>query len=166
MVSHDRHLLRATTEQFIIVEGGRLREFDGDLDEYKDWLLQTKMAKPAAAAPAAANAAPSTGAVEETPLSATDRKEQKRLEAEQRQRLSAQRKPLENRLKKVETAMAQRSEQKAKIDAALADPAIYEAENKPKLKTLLADQVECSKELEQLEGEWLELQEQLEALAA
>jgi ATP-binding cassette subfamily F protein 3 len=62
--------------------------------------------------------------------------------------------------------MAQRSEQKAAIDAALADPSIYEAENKPKLKTLLADQVECSKELEQLEGEWLELQEQLEALAA
>jgi ATP-binding cassette subfamily F protein 3 len=162
VVSHDRHLLRATTEQFIIVENGRLREFDGDLDDYKDWLLQTKMAKPAAASiapPAGAAAA----AVETSPV---DRKEQKRLEAEQRQRLSTQRKPLENRLKKVEAAMAQRSEQKAAIDAALADPAIYEAENKPKLKTLLADQVECSKELEQLEGEWLELQEQLEALAA
>jgi len=163
VVSHDRHLLRATTEQFIIVENGRLREFDGDLDEYKDWLLQTKLAKPAAASSAAPAAAGQPAAAEASPL---DRKEQKRLEAEQRQRLSAQRKPLENRLKKVEAAMAQRSEQKAAIDAALADPAIYEAENKPKLKTLLADQVECSKELEQLEGEWLELQEQLEALAA
>jgi ATP-binding cassette, subfamily F, member 3 len=159
VVSHDRHLLRATTEQFIIVENGRLREFDGDLDDYKDWLLQTKLAKPADAVPAAA-AAGGSGAAP------ADRKEQKRLEAEQRQRLSAQRKPLENRLKKVETAMAQRSEQKAAIDAALADPAIYEADNKPKLKTLLADQVECSRELEQLEAEWLELQEQLEALAA
>ena len=162
VVSHDRHLLRATTEQFIIVENGRLREFDGDLDEYKDWLLQTKLAKPAAAA----GAAPAAGQPAAAEASPVDRKEQKRLEAEQRQRLSAQRKPLENRLKKVEAAMAQRSEQKATIDAALADPAIYEAENKPKLKTLLADQVECSKELEQLEGEWLELQEQLEALAA
>ena len=162
VVSHDRHLLRATTEQFIIVENGRLREFDGDLDEYKDWLLQTKLAKPAAAA----SAAPAAGQPAAAEASPVDRKEQKRLEAEQRQRLSAQRKPLENRLKKVEAAMAQRSEQKATIDAALADPAIYEAENKPKLKTLLADQVECSKELEQLEGEWLELQEQLEALAA
>jgi len=161
VVSHDRHLLRATTEQFIIVENGRLREFDGDLDDYKDWLLQTKAAKPATvAAPAAGGAA---AAVETSPA---DRKEQKRLEAEQRQRLSAQRKPLENRLKKVEAAMAQRSEQKAAIDAALADPAIYEADNKPRLKALLADQVECSKELEQLEAEWLELQEQLEALAA
>jgi len=165
VVSHDRHLLRATTEQFIIVESGRLREFDGDLDEYKDWLLQTKLAKPASANNGA-SAAGTPAAPAAADLSPADRKEQKRQEAEQRQRMSAQRKPLENRLKKVEAAMAQRNEQKAKIDAALADPAIYEADHKPKLKTLLADQVECSKDLEQLEGEWLELQEQLEALAA
>jgi len=175
VVSHDRHLLRATTEQFIIVESGRLREFDGDLDDYKDWLFQTKLAKPAAgAAPGASAAAASVaaqaggddGAGDAAPMSAADRKEQKRLEAEQRQRLSAQRKPLENRLKKVEDLMAKRSTQKSGIDAALADPAIYDTENKPKLKTLLADQVECTKELEALEGEWLELHEQLEALAA
>jgi len=180
VVSHDRHLLRATTEQFIIVENGRLREFDGDLDDYKDWLLQTKLAKPAPGATPAGGGAGNTGgasvnnaagsaaggADEIAPMSAAERKEQKRLEAEQRQRMSAQRKPLENRLKKVEEQMSRRSAQKADIDAALADPAIYEAENKPKLKTLLADQVDCTKELEALEGEWLELQEQLEALAA
>jgi ATP-binding cassette subfamily F protein 3 len=164
VVSHDRHLLRATTEQFIIVENGRLREFDGDLDDYKEWLFQTKLAKPAAGTtPAAAGSVAATPSVAASPA---DRKEQKRLEAEQRQRLSAQRKPLENRLKKVEDLMSKRSTQKSDIDAALADPAIYDAENKPKLKTLLADQVECARELEALEGEWLELHEQLEALAA
>jgi ATP-binding cassette subfamily F protein 3 len=164
VVSHDRHLLRATTEQFIIVENGRLREFDGDLDDYKEWLFQTKLAKPAAGTtPAAAGSVAATPSVAASPA---DRKEQKRLEAEQRQRLSAQRKPLENRLKKVEDLMSKRSSQKSDIDAALADPAIYDAENKPKLKTLLADQVECARELEALEGEWLELHEQLEALAA
>jgi len=170
VVSHDRHLLRATTEQFIIVESGRLREFDGDLDDYKDWLFQTKLAKPApgaaAAAAAAAGSAAAGAEADALPMSAAERKEQKRLEAEQRQKLSAQRKPLENRLKKVDEQMARRSAQKADIDTALADPAIYDADNKPKLKTLLADQVECTKELEALEGEWLELQEQLEALAA
>jgi ATP-binding cassette subfamily F protein 3 len=164
VVSHDRHLLRATTEQFIIVENGRLREFDGDLDDYKEWLFQTKLAKPAAGTtPAAAGSVAATPSVAASPA---DRKEQKRLEAEQRQRLSAQRKPLENRLKKVEDLMSKRSTQKSDIDAALADPAVYDAENKPKLKTLLADQVECARELEALEGEWLELHEQLEALAA
>jgi ATP-binding cassette subfamily F protein 3 len=175
VVSHDRHLLRATTEQFIIVESGRLREFDGDLDDYKDWLFQTKLAKPVpgatpGAAATASNGAATVGgdseAAEAVPLSAAERKEQKRLEAEQRQRISAQRKPLENRLKKVEEQMSKRSAQKADIDTALADPAIYDADNKPKLKSLLADQVECTKELEALEGEWLELHEQLEALAA
>jgi ATP-binding cassette subfamily F protein 3 len=164
VVSHDRHLLRATTEQFIIVESGRLREFDGDLDDYKEWLFQTKLAKPAAGTtPAAVGSVAATPSVAASPA---DRKEQKRLEAEQRQRLSAQRKPLENRLKKVEDLMSKRSTQKSDIDAALADPAIYDTENKPKLKTLLADQVECARELEALEGEWLELHEQLEALAA
>jgi ATP-binding cassette subfamily F protein 3 len=40
LVSHDRHLLRATTEKLLIVAGGTVREFDGDLDDYRDWLLK------------------------------------------------------------------------------------------------------------------------------
>jgi len=47
LVSHDRHLLRATTEQFMIVAGGRLQPFDGDLDDYRDWLLNPEKKKPA-----------------------------------------------------------------------------------------------------------------------
>ena len=42
LVSHDRHLLRATTDQFLIVADGRLQPFDGDLDDYRDWLFKTK----------------------------------------------------------------------------------------------------------------------------
>ena len=49
LVSHDRHLLRATTDQFIIVADGELKPFDGDLDDYKDWLLQNKLATAEAA---------------------------------------------------------------------------------------------------------------------
>jgi energy-coupling factor transporter ATP-binding protein EcfA2 len=45
VVSHDRHLLRATTDEFIIVADGRLQPFDGDLDDYKDWLFKTKLGK-------------------------------------------------------------------------------------------------------------------------
>jgi ATP-binding cassette, subfamily F, member 3 len=40
LVSHDRHLLRATTEKLLIVAEGTLREFDGDLDDYRNWLLK------------------------------------------------------------------------------------------------------------------------------
>ncbi|KAG0161829.1 hypothetical protein DFQ30_005360, partial [Apophysomyces sp. BC1015] len=40
LVSHDRHLLRATTDQFMLVAKHRIQPFDGDLDDYRDWLLQ------------------------------------------------------------------------------------------------------------------------------
>ena len=48
LVSHDRHLLRASTDQFIIVADGQVRPFDGDLDDYKAWLYQTKLSAKAA----------------------------------------------------------------------------------------------------------------------
>ena len=48
LVSHDRHLLRATTDQFLIVADGSLQPFDGDLDDYRDWLLKSKREKPEA----------------------------------------------------------------------------------------------------------------------
>ncbi|WP_338764706.1 ATP-binding cassette domain-containing protein [Massilia sp. METH4] len=171
VVSHDRHLLRATTDQFIIVADGRLQPFDGDLDDYKDWLFKTKLGKGTDVLPAAGKehktAYPSTSPVAPPPAApGIDKREQKRLEAEQRQKLSAQRKPIENKIKRLEEQIAKRNAQKAEVDAQLLDPAIYEAANKPKLKTLLADQAFYTKDLEQLEEEWLALQEQLEALAA
>jgi ATP-binding cassette subfamily F protein 3 len=179
VVSHDRHLLRATTDEFIIVADGRLQPFDGDLDDYKDWLFKTKLgkaneaaglpakdkdkdkdkgvAKPAPAVPAPAVAAP---------LAVGDRKEQKRLDAEERQRVAALKKPIENRIKRLEEQMAKLNARKTVIDARLLEPAVYEADKKDELKTLVADQAFLVRDLAQLETEWLELQEQLEGLAA
>jgi ATP-binding cassette subfamily F protein 3 len=53
LVSHDRHLLRATTEQFLIVANGTLQPFDGDLDDYRDWLLKRDVKPLPAKKPAA-----------------------------------------------------------------------------------------------------------------
>jgi len=39
VVAHDRHLLAATTDSFLLVDGGRVTPFDGDLDDYRDWVL-------------------------------------------------------------------------------------------------------------------------------
>ncbi|WEF33720.1 ATP-binding cassette domain-containing protein [Pseudoduganella chitinolytica] len=168
VVSHDRHLLRATTDQFIIVADGKLQPFDGDLDDYKDWLFQTKLGKGTDVLPAAGKdnktTYPSTSPVAPPAAAPTVDKRDKRQEAEARQRLSAQRKPIENKIKKLEEQIAKRNAQKADVDAQLLEPGIYDAANKPKLKTLLADQAFYTKDLEQLEGEWLALQEQLEAL--
>ncbi|WP_374359812.1 ATP-binding cassette domain-containing protein [Pseudoduganella danionis] len=185
VVSHDRHLLRATTDQFIIVADGKLQPFDGDLDDYKDWMMQTKLGKgtdvlpaagkanqtdypvtsPVAAAPAPAPAAAAAASAAAAPATTFQTKEQKRQAAEDRQRLSAQRKPLEQKLKKVDEQMAKRSTQKSQIEAQLAEPDIYDAANKPRLIKLLAEQTDVTRELGELESEWLSLHEQLEALA-
>jgi ATP-binding cassette subfamily F protein 3 len=168
VVSHDRHLLRATTDQFIIVADGQLQPFDGDLDDYKDWLFQTKLGKGTDVLPAAGKANktefPVASPVAPPSAPVVDRKDQKRQAAEDRQRLAALRKPLEQKIKRLDDQIAKRSTQKSEVDALLADAAIYEPANKARLKQALADQSFFTKDLAQLEGEWLELQEQLEAL--
>jgi ATP-binding cassette subfamily F protein 3 len=160
VVSHDRHLLRATTDQFIIVADGRLQPFDGDLDDYKDWLFQTKLKADGAASAPLPSSAPAAAAP------AVDRKEQKRLEAEERQRMAALKKPIENRIKRLEEQMAKLNAKKADVDARLLEPGIYEADKKEELKNLVADQAFLTRDLGNLENEWLELQEQLESLVA
>jgi ATP-binding cassette subfamily F protein 3 len=111
LVSHDRHLLRATTEEFLIVADGSLKPFDGDLDDYRDWLFKTKLAiakpaKPTKPGKVEAEPVVQIQAAPEPILSTTERKEQKRQEAEARQRASAQKKPIETRIKRLEEKMA------------------------------------------------------------
>jgi ATP-binding cassette subfamily F protein 3 len=159
VVAHDRALLSAATDQWMLVADGRVQPFDGDLDDYKEWLLKTKLnpSQPAPKLPEPKKAEPV--------LPAADRREQKRAEAEQRQKASAARKPLESRIKRLEEQMAKLNAKKAAIDARLADPSIYDEANKEALKTLLADQAYVGRELAQIEAEWLEKQQELEQLA-
>ncbi len=174
LVSHDRHLLRATTEEFLIVADGSLKPFDGDLDDYRDWLFKTKLAvaKPAKPGKAVKVEEPVARiqqseireSAPEPVLSTAERKEQKRQEAEARQRASAQKKPIETRIKRLEEKMAKATARKSEIDAHLADPAIYAEDKKEAVKAHLFEQATLARELEQLESEWLEQQAELEAL--
>ncbi|MDB5906279.1 MAG: transporter [Massilia sp.] len=170
VVSHDRHLLRATTDQFIIVADGKLQPFDGDLDDYKDWLFQTKLGKGTSVLPAAGKenktAFPAASVVAPPAAPVVNAKDQKRAEAEQRLKLAALKKPLEGKIKRLEEQIAKRNGQKSEVDARLNEPGAYDAANKAKLKLLLADQAFFTKDLAQLEAEWMELQEQLEGIAA
>src|SRR5919201_1645450 len=133
LVSHDRHLLRATTEKLLIVANGALREFDGDLDDYRDWLLK-RDAAPKAAKPQKPAAAPKAR--------------------------PTNKKPLEARIKRLEEIMSRLSAQKASIEARLADPALYQ--DQEALKALLQDQAYVAREIEQVESEWLKKQAELE----
>ncbi|MDI3292840.1 ATP-binding cassette domain-containing protein [Janthinobacterium tructae] len=168
VVSHDRHLLRATTDEFIIVADGKLQPFDGDLDDYKDWLFKTKLGKGTDVLPAAGKANktdfPVVSPVAVAAAAPAAPVRDKRQEAEDRQKAAALRKPIENKIKRQEEQIAKRNAQKAETEAKLGESTIYDAANKAKLKQLLADQTFFTKDLAQLEAEWLDLQDQLEKL--
>ncbi|WP_322069327.1 ATP-binding cassette domain-containing protein [Paraburkholderia bannensis] len=162
LVSHDRHLLRATTDQFMLVAKHRLQPFDGDLDDYRDWLLQHAAEQRAAlkaATGGTANAA--SGA---TADDAMNRKEQRRQEAETRQRLGHLKKPLQQKIAKIEKEMDALNAEKGTLDAYVADPASYEPAQKSKLTESIRRQAEVQGRLEALEADWLEAHEELEQI--
>jgi ATP-binding cassette subfamily F protein 3 len=156
LVSHDRHLLRTTVDDFWIVADGQVQEFDGDLEDYRDWLT-ARSANMRAQARNESNGPSSEN-------TAVDRREQRRYEAQERQRMAELRKPLETRLKKVETGMDKAALRLATLDALIADPEFYSDDRRDERISVLAEHGELSKRHLELEEEWLELQEQIEAL--
>ncbi|WP_035058677.1 ATP-binding cassette domain-containing protein [Andreprevotia chitinilytica] len=149
LVSHDRHLLRATVDDFWLIEAGRVRPFDGDLDDYSRYSQEKRS---------------SEATVLRSSDAQGDRKAQKREEAEARQKLAVARKPLEKQLAKVEKTLPPKQAEHAELTAQLQDAALYEIERKTELQTILAREAVLKAEIEALEGEWLELCEQLETL--
>jgi ATP-binding cassette subfamily F protein 3 len=163
LVSHDRHLLRASTDQFMLVAKHRLQPFDGDLDDYRDWLLQ-HAAETRAAAKAASQAGGLAENMREGEASAGNRKDQRRQEAEARQKLAQLKKPLQSRIAKLEKEMDALNAEKAVLDAFVAAPESYETAMKAKLTDALKRQAEVQARLEALEAEWLDAQEELEQI--
>ncbi len=154
LVSHDRHLLRTTVDSFWIVADGSVLEFEGDLEDYRSWLNErTANQREEARRQAAAAEAP------------VDRKAQRRQEAEERQRLSALRKPIEASVKKLETRMERDRKRLDELDALIADPEFYSDSRREERLAVLAEHGELSKRMDALEEEWLLLQEELEGLA-
>ncbi|MFY2817837.1 ABC-F family ATP-binding cassette domain-containing protein [Achromobacter xylosoxidans] len=154
LVSHDRHLLRTTVDSFWIVADGAVREFDGDLEDYRDWLAARNAGERAEAARENA----------ENGEAVVDRKAQRRAEAEQRQRLSALRKPLEAKLAKVEAEMEKLRAKLQALDAVIADPDLYSDARRAKRQKVMAEHGEHGKRMETLEEQWLELQGSLEEI--
>ncbi|WP_341936652.1 ATP-binding cassette domain-containing protein [Marinimicrobium sp. C2-29] len=145
LVSHDRHLLRNTVDQFLLVADGRVADFDGDLDDYYRWLLQRRLddnAEEKAAAPAPKE----------------DKKALRQEAAARRQ----QRKPLRDKLKKLERDMERLTRELGELENKMADPDLYDEANKQELQKLLRSQGECQSQLEECEEQWLELTEELE----
>ncbi len=153
IVSHDRHLLRSTVNEFYLVHDGKVEEFNGDLEDYQKWLNELN-----AQLEYAKKADNSTACNNEN--SAVNRKEQKRQEAELRQQAA----PLRKRLTQLEKELEKLTASLTTLEETLVSPEIYDAENKAKLTDTLAKQVATKRQLEEVEMEWLEVQEQLEVL--
>ncbi len=143
LVSHDRHLLRTVADELYIVHAGRVAPFDGDLDDYARWLTDS----------ASAAVKDSPGAV-----GAESRKERKRLEAAERNRLS----PLRAAVAGAERELERLHGELADLQAALAAPEIYSPEAKGRLQELLARQASLARATEAAEAAWLEHSEKLE----
>jgi ATP-binding cassette, subfamily F, member 3 len=158
LVSHDRHLLRATTDQFMLVAKHRLQPFDGDLDDYRDWLLQHAAEQRAALKQDAAASA--DGAAD----AGVNRKEQRRQEAELRQKLAHLKKPLQAKIGKIEKEMDALNAEKGTLDTFVADPKSYEPEQKTRLTDAIRRQAEVLARLESLEADWLDAHDELEQI--
>lgn len=148
IVSHDRHLLRNTVNEFLLVADGKVSEFDGDLEDYYKWLLQQRQAQAAAEEKYAP--------VNENKV---DKKAQRQQSAAQRQQL----KPLTNKLKNIESQMEKLQTKLADIETQLSDTSIYDDKNKATLQQLLLDQAKLQQELETTEENWLLISEEIEA---
>lgn len=152
VVSHDRHLLRATTDDLYLVHDGSVDVFPGDLEDYQQWLsdLQKQQTQN--------EAAPK----QDNGNSAQARKDQKRREAE----LRTQTQPLRKEIEKLEKQMAKWQAQLADAEHLLADSALYEHSRKADLTAALQKQAESKSALEEVEMAWLDAQEKLEAMLA
>jgi len=149
LVSHDRALLRASCDQFILVADGKAEVFDGDLEDYSQWLNEQRLKEKQAA----------QSQVPDKP-NKNDRAQSK---AERQARIT-ERRPLLKELEQVERNMAQMQADKKICDERLNDPELYNAADKTELQQLLKTQAELAGKLEVAEERWLELHEQLEAM--
>jgi ATP-binding cassette subfamily F protein 3 len=144
LVSHDRHLLRTVADEFYIVHDGRAAAFDGDLEDYAQWLMA---ADSAAAEPAARK-----------PATTEARRQRKREEAERRNSLS----PLRAAVAKCEAELERLARERSRVQASLEAPEIYADSNKKRLGKLLEEQAQLARQTGMAEGAWVAATESLE----
>ncbi len=148
LVSHDRHLLRSTADELWLVADGRVRVFDGDLDDYSNWL----------AAQRSSAAAPSPG---------KQAKREDRAQAQAgRQAQLSERRTLQKEVQKIERQIDNWQAELALLETRLADPALYAASDQMLLQTLQQKKGELVRSIGQTEERWLTVQAELERLPA
>jgi ATP-binding cassette subfamily F protein 3 len=148
IVSHDRTLLRSACDSFLLVGSGSVTPFDGDLDDYAAWLGKSGKAR----------AAPDS----DTTTAAPSRQEQRRLDAEARNRLT----PLRNEQRRIEGQLEKLGAERVRLEAELADPATYTTKPAEEGRKLTLRHMDVMREIGTLEERWLEVMSELEQRSA
>ncbi len=150
IVSHDRHLLRASCDRLQLVIDGRVRDFDDDLDAYPAWLARQRQA---ATRPTEADRPPARERAE-------DRRQRRRREAEQRARLQ----PLKRRMEACEARLERLQTELKQLETTLADPALYTPDRREALTPLQQERARLAREIEDAELDWLRAADALETM--
>ncbi|WP_294352153.1 ABC-F family ATP-binding cassette domain-containing protein [uncultured Sphingomonas sp.] len=142
IVSHDRHMLEMTADRLVLVDGGTARDFDGAIEDYIKLILSGDGSGKQSKAKAKADA---------------------RKQAEQRE----QDKALRKQARDAEAALAKLTEQLSALDRAMFDPSTAQGPlAKLSMTELMKRRASVQEQIDASEQSWLELSEQLEAIAA
>ena len=166
LVSHDRHLMNNTVDEFFTVHQGRVTPFEGDLDDYARWMQeQGKIAAADFQPGTQKNSDASTPKATERKSAAApviDKKEARKQAANQREQLA----PLRREVRTLEKTMDKLSAELSTLEDRLGDATLYEDSRRDELTELLRQQGYCKAELSQAEESWLEKSTQLEELSS
>ena len=156
-ITHDRHLINTVANKVIEVKGGSLMVYPGN---YQDYLYQKEREKKDAGTEIAETSTLLSLEAKGSPSRKS--KEQKRVEAEARNRLYRETQELRQKVKEVEHSLEQATQEMASMSAQLSDPEVYrQGENIPEL---LRSHAAAKKQVETRTVEWEVLAEQLEEL--
>ena len=153
LVSHDRHLLRTTVDQFWLVAHGEVKPFEGDLDDYRQ---QITSFKPNRSGPDGQARAPAASPI--------DRKQQRREQAAARQQLAQATKPLQKELEKLERQLKALAVRVDDLAQQLASEQFYQDNDSQTQHTMIQEHGQLSQQKEALELQCLSVMEQIEAL--
>ena len=153
LVSHDRALLRATCDEFILVADGKAEPFDGDLEGYSQWLNEQRLKEKQA-----------TQVLDDDKGNKNTNVVNRAFNKAERQARIAERRPLVKELEQLELNISKWHTDKKACDERLNDSALYMVSDKSELQALLKNQAELANQIEVAEERWLELHELLEAI--
>ena len=160
LISHDRHLLKMACDTLLLVNNGKVTDFDADIDSYPAWLQNRHKTGTANTDKPEQKDSAEQPAANVSGKAIVSDKDRKRLEAEKRQRSA----PLRKEVNALEKQLDRLQRKQQEMESQLADDSLYQDENKETLKDLLWNQAELSKSMESIEEEWMCKAEQLEQM--